>query len=62
MNTARIDAYMDTSRQSHPRPFRCAVDGRMLTTEGRPSTYASLLQACEAGKAVLRAKLEGGAK
>lgn len=62
MDLSRIDAYMDTSRQSSPRPFRCAVDGRMLTTEGRPTTYASLDQACKAGKAALRAKLNGGAK
>lgn len=57
MDLSRIDAYMDTSRQSHPRPFRCAVDKSMLMTEGRPATYASLDQACKAGKAALRAKL-----
>lgn len=62
MDLSRIDAYMDTSRQSHPRPFRCAVDKSTLMTEGRPTTYASLDQACEAGKAALGAKMEGGAK
>lgn len=64
MAEPRIDAFLQTVTSCIPgtrlaaRPYRCNIDGRAIRTRtGKVATYASLDQACKAGKAALR-KLE----
>lgn len=61
LDLSRLDAFLANHTGMIPgarlaaRPFRCNLDGRALRTKtGKVATYASLLQACNAGKRALK--------
>lgn len=61
LDLSRLDAFLANHTGMIPgarlaaRPYRCNLDGRAIRTRaGKVATYASLDQACKAGKAALR--------
>lgn len=69
LDLGRLDAFLANHTGMIPgarlaaRPFRCNLDGKALRTRtGKVATYASLGQACKAGKAALRKAMATEAK